>query len=156
MRRTLIVIVAVLGLAVPAALAAPPAHPGNSENHGKPDDPGKSASAPGQAPDKNPAKKCKALRASNAPAFKTAYGDKPNAYGKCVSAMAKAQNKGQDEAKDETETENEATDKAEDNAAKKCKSMKKDNPSGFKTAYGDKPNAYGKCVSKLAKAKHSS
>jgi hypothetical protein len=149
MTRTLIVVASVLCLAVPAALAAPPA------DHGKPASPGNSASAPGQAADKNPAKKCKALREHDAAGFKTTYGDKPNAYGKCVSTMAKAQkSKNENEAKDEDE--NDDNGKSEDSAAKKCKAMKKDNPAGFATTYGDKPNAFGKCVSKLSKAKSSS
>ena len=43
MTRTLIVVAAFLSLAVPAALAAPPA------DKGKPDSPGNSAAAPGQS-----------------------------------------------------------------------------------------------------------
>jgi hypothetical protein len=152
MTRLLVVLAALLTLAASAALAAPPA------DKGKPTSPGHSASAPGQAEDKNPAKTCKALRERDAAAFKTAYGDKPNAYGKCVSAMAKK--KDQNEAKDEDENENESENgtngKSEDTAAKKCKAMKKDDPAGFKTTYGDKPNAFGKCVSKLAKGHGSS
>ena len=85
MSRTLIVIAAFLTLAVPAALAVPPA------DTGKPESPGKSAAAPGQSADKNAAKKCKALRKNDATGFKNLYGDKPNAFGKCVSKLAKAQ-----------------------------------------------------------------
>lgn len=84
MRRTLTVIVAVLCLSVPAALAAPPA-----PHHGKPASPGNSASAPGQSEDKNPAKKCKAMKKNNPAGFTSTYGTKPNAYGKCVSTLAK-------------------------------------------------------------------
>ncbi len=91
MTRTLIVAAAFFALAVPAALAVPPA------DQGKPDSPGNSAAAPGQSVDKNAAKKCKAERGTTAEsiaAFKTTYGtnaNKSNAFGKCVSKLAKAQ-----------------------------------------------------------------
>jgi hypothetical protein len=86
MARTLIVLAAFLSLAVPAALAAPPA------DKGKPESPGNSAAAPGQSAEKNAAKKCKAERALDAAAFKNNYGtnaNKANAFGKCVSGKVK-------------------------------------------------------------------
>jgi hypothetical protein len=87
MSRPLIVIAAFLTLAVPAALAAPPA------DKGKPESLVNSASAPGQSAEKNAAKKCKAERGTTAEsiaAFKKKYApvDHPNganAFGKCVS-----------------------------------------------------------------------
>ena len=88
MTRTLLVLTAFLVLSVPAALAAPPA------GKGKPESPGKSAAAPGQSADKNASKKCKAERALGLEAFKNKYGtnaNKANAFGKCVSKLAKAQ-----------------------------------------------------------------
>ena len=88
MARTLIVIAAFLTLSVPAALAAPPA------DKGKPESPGNSAAAPGQSVEQNAAKACKAERAKDPAAFKTSYGtngNKANAFGKCVSKLAKAQ-----------------------------------------------------------------
>ena len=90
MKRTLIVVAALLSLSVSAALAAPPA------DKGKPASPGQSANAPGQSADKNAAKKCKAERGTteqSIAAFKTRYGtnkNKANAFGKCVSKLAKA------------------------------------------------------------------
>jgi hypothetical protein len=81
MKRTLIVVAALLSLSVSAALAAPPA------DHGKPASPGQSASAPGQSAEKNAAKKCKAERDLGVQAFKDTYGtnaNKSNAFGKCV------------------------------------------------------------------------
>ena len=39
---------------------------------------------------KNAAKECKAARSEDPDAFATAWGDGKNAYGKCVSATAKA------------------------------------------------------------------
>ena len=91
MTRTLILVTAFLALAVPAALAAPPA------DKGKPDSPGHSASAPGQSAEQNAAKKCRAERGTTAEsiaAFKAKYGtnaNKANAFGKCVSKLAMAQ-----------------------------------------------------------------
>jgi hypothetical protein len=149
MTRPLIVIAAFLTLAVPAALAAPPA------DKGKPESPGKSAAAPGQQADKNAAKTCKAERgttSSTIAAFKEKYGtnaNKANAFGKCVSAQTK---KAQQE---------EAEQKAEDNAAKKCKAVRgttAESVAAFKEKYGtnvNKANAIGKCVAKLMKGQTS-
>jgi hypothetical protein len=140
MTRILIVFAAFLSLAVPAALAVPPA-----------DSP--SASAPGQQATKNAAKKCKDMRKNNASDFATLYGTKPNAYGKCVSALAKL----------ESETEAEASADAKENAARACK-KERDTTLGadaFKAKYAppthpNGKNAFGKCVSTLAKAQTSS
>jgi hypothetical protein len=87
MSRMLIVVASVLCLAVPAALAAPPA------GKGKPESPGNSAAAPGQSAEQNAAKKCKAERQLGETAFKAKYGtnaNKANAFGKCVSKLSKA------------------------------------------------------------------
>ena len=88
MKRTLIVVAALLSLSVSAALAAPPA------DKGKPASPGQSAAAPGQSGEKNAAKKCKAERTKlGVQAFRDEYGtnaNKANAFGKCVSTLAKA------------------------------------------------------------------
>ena len=142
MTRTLIVIAAFLTLSVPAALAVPPA------GKGKPENPGNSQSAPGQSAEKNAAKKCKSMRKNDPTGFKTLYGDKPNAYGKCVSATAK---------KLEAQAE---TQEAKENAAKKCKAERESmGLQAFKDEYGtnaNKANAFGKCVSKLAKAQTTS
>jgi hypothetical protein len=81
--KRLLVIAALFCIVVPMALAVPPA------DQGKPASPGASATAPGQSADKNAAKKCKALRKNNPSGFKGQYGDKPNAFGKCVSSLAK-------------------------------------------------------------------
>jgi len=145
MTRTLIVVAAFFVLAVPAALAVPPA------DKGKPESPGNSATAPGQQATKNAAKKCKDMRKNNASSFASLYGTKPNAFGRCVSAAAKLQ----------TETESEANEAAEDNAAKACKKERgttAESMAAFKDKYGtnaNKANAFGKCVSKLAKAQKS-
>jgi hypothetical protein len=85
-KRTLIVVIAFLSLAVSAALAAPPA------NQGKPENPGHSATTQSQSAEKNAAKACKAERTLGVQAFKDRYGtnaNKANAFGKCVSQLAK-------------------------------------------------------------------
>ena len=111
----------------------------------------------------NAAQKCKAERDGDAAAFATAHGgksfadfygtnaNKKNAFGKCVSAKA-----------DKTEATEQA---AELNAAKQCKAWRAD--PAFATGHGgksfgdfygtnaNKKNAFGKCVSKLAKGEHS-
>jgi hypothetical protein len=146
MTRMLIVVAAFLTLAVPAALAVPPA------DQGKPDSPGNSAAAPGQQATKNAAKKCKDLRKTNSASFATLYGTKPNAFGKCVSAIAKLQ----------SETEAEASADAKENAAKACKKERDETlgAAAFKAKYApvthpNGANAFGKCVSKLAKVQNS-
>jgi hypothetical protein len=141
MTRTLIVLAAFLTLSVPAALAAPP------EGKGKPESPGNSAAAPGQSADKNAAKACKAERATmGVAAFKEKYGtnaNKANAFGKCVAGKSK-------------KAEEAEIEEARENAAKKCKAERASiGVEPFKTKYGtnaNKANAFGKCVSKLAKA----
>jgi len=144
--KKLLILAALLCLAVPAAHAAPPA------GKGKPEDPGASASAPGQSAQKNAAKACKAERGTSPQtiaAFKEKYGSNANtanALGTCVSAKAKAMQKA-----------SEREQEAELNAAKKCKAERGTTPesmAAFKEKYGsnaNKANAFGKCVSKLAK-----
>ena len=86
MKRTLVVVIAFLSLAVSAALAAPPA------DRGRPENPSHSAAAPGQSAEKNAAKACKAERTLGVQGFKDTYGtnaNKANAFGKCVSSMAR-------------------------------------------------------------------
>ena len=153
MTRTLIVIAALLTLSVPAALAVPPA------DKGKPEKPGKSQSAQGQAAEKNAAKACKEARGTTTQsiaAFKERYGtnaNKANAFGKCVSGKAKARAK----AKKDAKAADEAEQKAEENAAMKCKAKRgatAQSIEAFKQEYGtdkNRANAFGKCVSKLSK-----
>jgi hypothetical protein len=87
---------------------------------------------------------CKTEQAADPEAFKNKYGtnkNKSNAYGKCVSALAKAADQ--------------ADQSATINAAKQCKAERKQDPEAFKNKYGtnkNKRNAFGKCVSALAKA----
>lgn len=79
---------------------------------------------------KNAAKECKALRAASGEQnFRTMFGGKKNAYGKCVSQRTRAEAK-QREA-------------AQQNAAKECKALRAADPQAFKDRYKN----LGKCVS---------
>ena len=148
MTRALVVTAALLALAVPAALAAPPADKGKNKT------PPASAAAPGQS-EKNAAKKCKAERERlGAQAFMDKYGtnsNKKNAFGKCVSGQAR---------KDADHADEAAEHEAKENAAKKCKAERAQiGLEAFRAKYGtnaNKRNAFGKCVSKLAKKAMSS
>ena len=98
---------------------------------------------------KNAAKECKAERGTTAEsraAFADKYGtnaNKKNAFGKCVSGKAK----------EETQEEQQETL----NAAKQCKAERgttAESRAAFADKYGtnaNKRNAFGKCVSALAK-----
>jgi hypothetical protein len=93
---------------------------------------------------KNASKQCKAERAADPAAFAEKYGtneNKKNAHGKCVSAK--------------TEEATEAETEARVNAAKACKAERAADAAAFTAKYGtnkNKKNAFGKCVSKTAKA----
>jgi hypothetical protein len=101
-----------------------------------------------QANASNAAKQCKAERADanfaashGGKTFAQFYGTNKNgenAYGKCVSAKAKAAS--------------DAQTKADVNAARKCKADRKADPAAFATKWGTRRNAFGKCVSATAKA----
>jgi len=98
----------------------------------------------------NAAKDCKAEEAADPAAFKAKYGtgkNGNNAYGKCVSSKAKAQ---------ENKTISQETS-ADVSAAKSCKTERSADPAAFKAKYGtnhNKSNAFGKCVSQKAKAQN--
>ena len=92
-------------------------------------------------------------------AFKAKYGtnaNRANAFGKCVSSMSNVEEGDGRRGRERRYKES----KAEQNAAKKCKAERKQlGEDAFKAKYGTNPNkanAFGKCVSKLAKAKSSS
>jgi hypothetical protein len=101
---------------------------------------------------KNAAKECKAEQQADPVAFQRNYGENENgknAYGKCVSSKAK-QKKAEMDAEDEQEVE------ARKNAAKECAAELKDmGREAFAEAYGNKPNAFGKCVSTKARERSS-
>jgi hypothetical protein len=99
----------------------------------------------------NASQECKAEKAADPAAFAQKYGTGKhgaNAHGKCVSQKAKAKTKA--EVADEVD--------ADVNAAKACKAERKADPQAFADKYGtnkNKRNAFGKCVSKTAKAQQS-
>jgi hypothetical protein len=67
-----------------------------------------------------------------------AHGAGSNAFGKCVSTLAK---------------QNAQSDVSNNvDAAKTCKALKASDPDTFKTSYGSGRNAFGKCVSATAHA----
>ncbi|MCW3064975.1 MAG: hypothetical protein JWN32_2147 [Solirubrobacterales bacterium] len=93
---------------------------------------------------------CTAERAAGQAAFAQKYGTNKkgtNAFGKCVSQKAKALAHAQEQSQQQ----------AEINAAKQCKAERAADPAAFAQKYGtnhNKRNAFGKCVSKLAKQQH--
>jgi hypothetical protein len=101
-----------------------------------------------QSAHRNAAKECKAEREADAEAFKTTYGGRANAFGKCVSQKAKEKESEADEQDQQDATEFK-------NAAKECAAEREANAETFKTTYGTEnanyKNAFGKCVSKKAR-----
>jgi ABC-type transporter MlaC component len=102
-----------------------------------------------QAAHKNAAKECAAERKADPEAFADQYGtnaNRRNAFGKCVSQKAKA-----NEAKADDEDQEEAS--AFKNAAKECAAERTADPDAFADQYGtnaNNRNAFGKCVSQKA------
>ena len=96
----------------------------------------------------NASKDCTAEETADPAAFKAKYGtgkNGANAHGKCVSQTAKSET---------AKAVHDDVD-ADVNAAKACKTERKADPAAFRAKYGtskSKRNAFGKCVSKLAKA----
>ena len=101
----------------------------------------------------NAARTCRTQRTEDPTGFATQWGtpgqngankNGKNAFGKCVSATAKAKEKKADEQDQEDATEFK-------NAAKECASERTADPDAFKTTYGTEgsnwKNAFGKCVS---------
>ena len=146
MKKRFLVIVALLSLAVPAALAAPP-------DGKKP----KPAAGGAQAAQSDAEKACRAERGTTAQSIATFAGkygtnkNKKNAFGKCVSSKSK----GEDDEDEADEDEN----KDKTNASKTCKAERGTTGASiaaFAERYGtnkNKKNAFGKCVSKHAKQK---
>jgi len=93
----------------------------------------------------NAAKACKTERGTtpeSRAAFRAKYGGGSNAFGKCVSMTARAQNQARREALVQ--------------AAQACKTERgttTESRAAFATKYGGGRNAFGKCVSTAAKAK---
>jgi hypothetical protein len=96
---------------------------------------------------KNAAKTCKEQQSTDPAGFATQWGTKHNAYGKCVSATARAQ---EQKAAEQEQSEDHNTV----NAAKTCKAQRTNDRAGFDAQWGTKKNAFGKCVSTTEKAKN--
>ena len=97
----------------------------------------------------NASRQCREERRTN-PDFASDYGTNDNdrnAFGKCVSTKAKAQ---QEEA--DAEDRQDATDFK--NAAKYCDNLRDEEPGQFTDTYGTEKNAFGKCVSRKARENH--
>ena len=128
----------------------------------------------------NPAHTCKALQQSlGATLFKQTYGGGSNAFGKCVSTVAKQQQANATKASSVCAAEraanraafatkygttglgkcvsqavkqaNAAQTRATVNAAKQCKAL---TPAQLAMQYGTGKNAFGKCVAARAKAQN--
>jgi len=115
----------------------------------------KRASATGDAKTEakqNASQECKAEQLADPAAFAQKYGTGKhgaNAHGKCVSQKAQAK----------TKSTVRAEVKADVKAAKTCKQERKADPKAFADKYGtnaNKRNAFGKCVSKTARAQQTS
>jgi hypothetical protein len=74
-------------------------------------------------------------------------GADANAFGKCVSTIAT--HKAESDSTDTAESE----DKDSASPAMTCKAMQANDLAHFQTAYGTRPNAFGKCVAKQANSK---
>jgi hypothetical protein len=101
--------------------------------------------------DATASKQCKAEEAAATTpethaAFASKYGAKnfKSAHGKCVRQKAH-ENKAKADQRDEQRV----------NAARTCRAEQKGDKDAFAQHYGTKRNAFGKCVSAHAKAKHS-
>ncbi len=128
----------------------------------------------------NPAHTCKALEQSlGAATFRMTYGGGSNAFGKCVSAVAKQQQENATEARSACAAEraadrsafeekygtkglgkcvsqaakqkNAAQTRATATAAKQCKAL---TPAQLAAQYGTGRKAFGKCVAARAKAQN--
>jgi hypothetical protein len=97
----------------------------------------------------NPARACRAQQAAmGAAPFRELYGtnrNKANAFGMCVSAMARAQRNGTAA----------AVQTATVSAARACRAERQEDADAFRATYGTNPNranAFGRCVSAKARA----
>ena len=154
MRKVLLLLVCTAVLWVPAVSVAGDSSPSLSSKLAAKTETPSDAS--------NPASTCKSQRngsnfaaSHNGQTFTQFYGTNrgkgrgagANAFGKCVStvAMHKVESDGKDSAK--------SHDKDSANPAMTCKAMQANDLAHFQTAYGTRPNAFGKCVAKQANSK---
>jgi len=163
-RKVLLLLVGTAVFWVPAVSVAGDSSP-------KPD--AKTETPQSQSAASNPVSTCKSLRngsdfsaSHNGQTFSQFYGTNrgkgpsgANAFGKCVSRIAihKTESDGKDSAErdpnDSAESHGKSTEshgKHTANPAITCKAMQSNDFAQFRTTYGTRPNAFGKCVSSYA------
>ena len=91
----------------------------------------------------NPAQTCRALQ-ENETAFELMFGTASNAFGKCVSTVAKTRG--------ETQPGQQGP-RAQTNPARTCRALRQTNRAAFELMFGTGSNAFGKCVSTVAKTR---
>lgn len=91
----------------------------------------------------NPAQTCRALQQTDQAAFAQMFGERRNAFGKCVSTVARTR----------ARTPGQPGARAQTNPARTCRALRQTNRAGFEQMFGTGSNAFGKCVSTVAKTR---
>jgi hypothetical protein len=166
MRKVMLLLVGAAVLWVPAASVAGESSSSPSKLTGKKEAP-EAKSGVG-----NPASTCQSQRSERnfaashgGQTFTQFYGTDggngrgvgTNAFGKCVSAIAKHNDTsdGEDSGKSDGEDSDKSHRKEGTSPATICKAIRAKALAHFQTAYGTRPNAFGKCVAKQANSKKS-
>ena len=156
MRKILVLLVGTAVLWVPAVSIAGDSSSSPSKPAAKARTPDAKSDEERDAPGdvSNPARTCRSQRngsnfaaSHNGQTFSQFYGTNggkghgagTNGFGKCVSTIARHKA--------------ESHDKKSANPAMTCKAMQANDFAHFQTAYGTRPNAFGKCVAKQANSK---
>jgi hypothetical protein len=163
MRKVLLLLVCTAVLSVPAVSVAGDSSPSPSSKQAA-----ETETAAVKSDPSNPARTCKSQRndfavSHNGHTFTQFYGTiggkgrgaGANAFGKCAStiAMHKAESDGKDSSESQDKDSSESQGKESTNPAMTCKAMQANDLAHFQTAYGTRPNAFGKCVAKQADSK---
>jgi hypothetical protein len=163
MRRTLLLVLGVAVLWAPAVSVAGDSSPSPSKPAAKADAPNTRRTV------SNPATICQNRRS-----------EANFAFGKCVSTIAKHEGKSDNESQDgdesdgtdsahsqdqnkqgQDDSESDGKDRAKSHGgdsaspAITCKAMQANDPAHFRSTYGARPNAFGKCVARHANSKKS-
>lgn len=174
MRRALLLVIGIAILWVPAVSVAGDSSPSlSSKKAAKTETPHRKSDA------SNAASTCRSQRNSSnfaashnghtfSQVYGTAGGTGANAFGKCVATNAthKVKSRGKDsaEGRSNDSAESDGNDRAESdgkdstgtqgknsaNPSMTCRAMQANDFAHFQTAYGTRPNAFGKCVAKQA------
>ncbi len=91
----------------------------------------------------NPAQTCRALQETNQAAFAQMFWTGSNAFGKCVSSVARTR----------AQTPGQPGTRAQTNPARTCRALRAANQAAFAQMFGTGSNAFGKCVSTVAKTR---